>query len=185
MGKRRRNTEPPDRVSFFVRGVPKAQPRGRTFFHPKLNRPVTVSAPKSHSVNAWRDAIAMAAHARRPAEPWAGPVRLDLLFLMPRPKNHFRTKNRVTSTELKQGAPSLHLTSPDRDNLDKAVMDELKTGGWFSDDSLVFWGLIGKVYHPQGTPTGCLIRVTFMEDDAKVSAGLLSQFADDLRGVRS
>ena len=71
------------------------------------------------------------------------PIRVDITFFMPRPKNHFRTGK--FSHLLKDSAPRIwHCKRPDRDNLDKAVLDVMTDTGILSDDCIVCDGRIKK-----------------------------------------
>lgn len=63
-----------------------------------------------------------------------GPVFIELDFYFPRPKCHYGTgKN---SINLKSTSPQLHVTRPDVDKLQRAVLDGL-TGIVYRDDSQV------------------------------------------------
>lgn len=65
-------------------------------------------------------------------EPYAGPVTLDCLFTMPRPKAHYGTgKN---SGRLKPGAPAHHAQMPDADKLTRLICDALVAAGVLIDD---------------------------------------------------
>jgi len=70
-------------------------------------------------------------------------IRVDTTFYMPRPKSHYGTGR--NSDKLKGSAPTFHIKKPDRDNLDKLVLDAL-TGVVWTDDSIICKGLIEKVY---------------------------------------
>jgi Holliday junction resolvase RusA-like endonuclease len=87
------------------------------------------------------------------------PVSLDLAFFFPRPASHFQTGRNAGT--LKGSAPIWHASKPDRDNLDKAVLDALVHWHILADDSLVCHGHIIKRYLAPGMTTtpGCLIRI--------------------------
>ncbi len=63
-----------------------------------------------------------------------GPVKVQMLFAMPRPKAHFGTGKNVS--KLKASAPLLHIKKPDIDNLQKFAFDCLNGMAW-RDDSQV------------------------------------------------
>lgn len=95
-------------------------------------------------------------------EPIRGPIRLDLTFIMKRPKGHYGTgKN---ANKLKKSAPVYHIVKPDRDNLDKFVMDALNGYLW-RDDCQVVQGSITKKYHNPDDAFGprTLIKVFAIE----------------------
>jgi len=83
-----------------------------------------------------------------------GPVRLDMEFLLRRPKSHYRSGKHAA--ELKPDAPTWHFSKPDRDKLERAIMDAL-TGILFTDDAQVCDGPIAKRYAPCTGETGVLI----------------------------
>lgn len=146
--------------AIFVRGEPRAQPRGRTFVHPKLKRPVTVSTPSGHPVVAWRDALTTELLRHKPDEPIIGPVRLKLVFIMPRPRGHFKTSKGQLTNHLKPNAPYEHTKKPDLDNLEKPVKDVMKECGYYKDDGQVCDVEKTKYYVNDTGGPGCCITVT-------------------------
>jgi len=78
------------------------------------------------------------------------PVALDLWFVQPRPKGHYRKDG-----QLHDWAPLAPTTRPDLTKLVRAVEDAL-TGIVWRDDALVVRQTIAKVY---GEPARCLVRV--------------------------
>lgn len=85
----------------------------------------------------FRDSVAWAVREQYKAEAMTGAVRLDVLFVLPRPKS---LPKKIVH----------HIKKPDRDKLLRAVCDGLKTGGLYLDDSQVVEGETIKVY--VGTP---------------------------------
>ena len=138
-------------IDVFIPGVPKGQPRPRAFAFRGQARVYNPS-----SAEGWKSQMAMAIKEVLPTDPMEGPICVDLTFFMPRPKNHYRTGKHAG--ELKPGAPEFHTGKPDRDNLDKAVLDCLKTLGLFRDDAQVCAGQIVKVYE-DGRGPGCRLQV--------------------------
>ena len=59
---------------------------------------------------------------------------MQIEFIFPRPKSHYRTGK--FSHILKEDAPSLHICTPDLDNLIKFSLDALNKV-FYKDDSLV------------------------------------------------
>lgn len=66
-----------------------------------------------------------------------GSVRLELEFLMPRPKYHYGTGRNSNNIKDKYHTPGYnHIIKPDIDNLSKAIIDSLN-GVLYKDDSQV------------------------------------------------
>lgn len=144
-------------IEFFIHGepIPAPRPRGR-LVKPKGGKPfIHIYTPPDDE--AWKKAIALAAW-KAVGTTLDGPTRVDIEFLMPRPLHHFGT-GRNAST-LKPGAPHWHTVRPDRDNLDKAVLDALTAAGVFGDDCCVCDGQILKRYPRPGEVPGAIIRLS-------------------------
>lgn len=78
-----------------------------------------------------------------------GPVAVALELAFPRPKSHYRTGRHAGV--VKDTAPLWHAQKPDADKLARAILDGLRDGGVYRDDSQVcalrvlkFWA--GKGY---------------------------------------
>lgn len=78
-----------------------------------------------------------------PDKPFSCPLRVDITFYFARPKSHYRTGRHAG--ELKPNAPLWHTKRPDRDNLDKFILDALDGIFWL-DDSIVCDGRLRKLY---------------------------------------
>lgn len=121
-----------------ILGSPKAQGRPRAA---KKGKFASVYEDKKDT-QAKQD-LAVIVQQNAPDELLDCPLRVDLHFYFPRPKSHFGTgKNSGT---LKSSAPFHYTSKPDRDNLDKLVLDAL-TGVFWRDDSLVCRGWLQKEY---------------------------------------
>ena len=81
----------------------------------------------------------------RPKLPLKGNIMLKLVFVMPRPKSHFRTgKYRHI---LKDGMSEFHSSTPDLDNLVKFVCDTIQGKDRFIlDDSQICMLQAEKIY---------------------------------------
>lgn len=120
-------------IQFIVHGLPKPQPRHRAFRrgnHAAVYDPGTAAG--------WKALVAHAADPYRPDAPMDGPLRVDLTFLFPRPKRLLRKR------DSDQRIP--HDKKPDRDNLEKAVLDTLTQLGFWRDDCQVCAGEVKKAY---------------------------------------
>lgn len=106
-----------------------------------------VHASNDARLKPWRSTIfAAAVEAMDGRDLWAGPVAVDLVFTVARPKGHWRTGRR--SGELRPSAPATPTSNPDLDKLTRAVLDAL-TGTVFRDDAQVVDLQAAKRY---GTP---------------------------------
>lgn len=137
-------------ITFFVAGEPKGQPRPRAFAR-NFGGKWQARVYDAGTAEGWKGAIALAAKPFVPFIPLEGPVRLDVTFYFPRPKAHFTKKG------LRPTAPAFHVSKPDRDNCEKALLDALKQLGMMRDDSQVCAGAVVKRY---GAKPGAEVIIT-------------------------
>lgn len=130
-------TKDKERVSIrlTVLGDPQAQKRSRSKLIPGQKFAMHYDPSEGDKDN-FRQVIQQNA----PSVPWEGPLRLDVYFFFARPKAHYNSKGAV-----KENAALWKISKPDRDNLDKFVMDAM-TKVFFNDDSQVCAGEIIKMY---------------------------------------
>lgn len=129
-------------MEFTVHGDPKPQPRPRAF---SRNSMVRVYDPST--AEGWKSLIAATIDKDFDIDqPIEGPVRLDLDFYMRRPASMMRKKD--------PEEPIRHTKKPDRDNLEKAVMDCMTQLSVWRDDSQVCAGEINKYYHAKDDGPG-------------------------------
>lgn len=121
-----------------VLGDPKAQGRPRAAKRGKFIQ--VYDDPQSRKAKASLLAIIQ---SKAPKQPLDCPLRVDLLFYLPRPKAHYGTGR--NADKLKSSSPTLHTKKPDIDNLRKLVMDAM-TGVFWRDDSIVCKGTTIKRY---------------------------------------
>lgn len=164
-----------NRIEFDVAGTPRARPRPRSRamfskkkgkhvavpYHPKPKVPKAGEKLKGHDrawqlANEWYEAVKAAIEPFRPAEPWTGPIRLDITVYFERPKRLCRKKDPPD--------PVRHTYAPDRDNLDKSVLDALKEAGLFKDDGQVCAGAVEKWYAAKGCGPGVKIVAERISD---------------------
>ena len=124
------------RLHVCVDGDPKGQPRPRAFAR-KFGKKWSARMYDLGTAENWKNIVAAEVKKHHIGDPILRgvAVTLDLVFLMRRPKAHFRT-GRNTGT-MKTTAPLAHTVKPDLDNLEKAILDCLKDAGFFHDDSQV------------------------------------------------
>lgn len=112
-----------------------------------------------------------------------GPIRVDLEIIMPRPKFHYGTGRNKGKIKPRHASDlgTWHTPTPDRDNLDKTILDALSPTptatvkrlkpeqqndpvynfpGLWRNDSQVCSGLVEKRYHRQGEELGAIIVVS-------------------------
>lgn len=133
-------------LSFFVTGNPKPQPRARHGKH----------TYNPGSADQWKRNVKAAAQVAWDGMPFIGPVRVSLVFHFARPASHYNKAG------LKPTAPKRwHDQKPDRDNLDKAVLDALTDLGVWRDDAAVCDGTILKVW---SSSPGCHVTIELLEE---------------------
>ena len=94
------------------------------------------------------DLLGALARTSRPPRPLEGPLRVDVSFILSRPKA-VKGKERVF-------AP----VRPDRDNMLKPLMDALTIAGFWKDDGQVCAGETSKFYSAQGEPAKIEISIS-------------------------
>jgi Holliday junction resolvase RusA-like endonuclease len=146
----------PRRVSFFVPGLPVAQPRQRTRVRPGKQGGFIAQnyTPSASPVNAFKAAVALMASSSWTGGPIDGPVKLDLEFVFPRPRNLFWKSKAMPRLR--------HSKKPDRDNLEKALMDALKGITWI-DDAQVCDGSVRKWIASGEEKPGVEVTITELE----------------------
>lgn len=112
-------------INLFVAGEPKAQPRPRAFAR-KFGDKYSARVYDAGTAEGWKSAIAISVRPYLPTPGLAGPIRVDADFLFARPKRLERKCDPVDEIP--------HTQKPDRDNLEKALLDCLKILGVFADD---------------------------------------------------
>lgn len=141
-------------IIFTVTGDPKGQPRPRAFAR-KMGNKYVARVFESGTAEEWKSLIATAAKPHAPAEQITGPVRLNATFIFKRPNGHFIANN--PARPLRAEAPHWHTNKPDRDNLEKALLDAItQLGVFWRDDMQVCAGEVQKIYGP--TP-GAIVEI--------------------------
>jgi len=89
-------------------------------------------------------------------EPLDGPVRIEIQFLLQRPKNHYGSGR--NSRTVKESAPK-HPTGPDIDKLCRAVLDSCTDAQVWHDDSQVVTLRADKRYAAKEQSTGVHLSI--------------------------
>lgn len=117
-------------VAFTVYAAPVAQPRATAT---KIHGHARVYTKGNHPIHGYKSAVQHAFLAARGLGfvPFTGPVRMDMRFVLPRPKGMIWKRKPMPRIR--------HTSTPDIDNLSKAVGDAL-TGLAYKDDCQVCCG---------------------------------------------
>lgn len=91
----------------------------------------------------WRQAVAEQAAAAALSGPIDGPVEVQVNFVFPRPKAHYRTG--AYALFLKPSAPFWHTSAPDLDKLQRAIGDALSGPVLRDDRQIAIWNAL-KLY---------------------------------------
>lgn len=148
----------PSRFTFTVQGTPKGQPRTAS----RVISPKDGSAPFAHiytpnrktktkgSTDGFKQMLSIAARrAGLPSAPWEGPVCLTITAYFERPQRLLKSSS--------PAGPIPFTGKPDRDNLDKLVMDVLKRCRLYLDDAQVYDGPVRKFYVAKGGAPGVVV----------------------------
>lgn len=130
-------------LAFRVIATP--APQGSFFAMIVAGRPRIIADNKATAP--WRRAVVTAAKNAQRATDWLplnGPVRVELVFLLDRPKS------------VKRPLPQ---TRPDIDKLARSTLDALQSSGVIVEDGRVADLVLSKRY-ADGVPAGCQIRIT-------------------------
>lgn len=129
------------KIRFEVPGVPVAQPRQR---HALIAGHIRNYTPVKDPVNTFKAACQIAAREAYQGRPLEGPLRVSLVFVMPRTgKPGWLKKDSPWFAAWKAGSRMPHAGIKDRDNLMKGLQDALNGLLW-QDDRLIYAGPVEK-----------------------------------------
>lgn len=156
-------------ANFDVKGVPKAQPRHQAFAKvitkPGQKPKAMARVYQKNTAEWWKSQVILAGATWRPRHPIEGPVQMRLIFWMKRPKSLMRNKD--------PEGPILHTKKPDKENLEKPIMDALTNDGWFQDDCQVCFGKTVKFYHAKTGSPGAELYIDTLNDSAELAARII------------
>lgn len=141
-------------LTFTAIGRPVGQPRTRSTIRRGKGGKVFSGVYDPGTADDWKTTIRNTAKAHWDFVPFTGPTVVSWTALFPRPKSHFKRNG-----DLKQNAPIWHTGKPDRDNLDKALLDALVDAGILADDKQVCSGSMRKEYADIAEPPGMIIEI--------------------------
>ena len=148
-----------------VVGLPAPQGSKKAFVNRRTGRAVVVDDNKPR-LRTWRDDVKNAALDARSDEqswtPYIDALEVDITFLMPRPRGHYRTGRNAHL--LRDSAPGRPTTKPDVDKLLRGCLDALKDAGIYRDDAQVVDLAGRKIY--AAAETGAVICIYLTGDHA-------------------
>lgn len=149
-------------VKFFAAGAPQTKGSARAFMRPGMRQPVVTN--DNPRAKAWQGVVSEAAR-QAGVVMLQGEIELDLCFLFPRPKGHYRTGKNAHL--LREGAPRRPAGKPDGDKCERVVLDAL-TGLAYADDAQVVRCTWKKEFVGyRGWPhAGVSVRVTSQRSNA-------------------
>ena len=170
-------------IVFRVPAVPVAQPRTRARGFKLANGQVRAQvhdAPKTgkdeHPVHAFKASVRQAFRDAYQGPPLQGAIRLRVILALPRPQKRDGRKHQTDDAYEHTGQ------RPDKDNLEKSVMDALKGLAWV-DDGQVWDGRTSKVVTSADWPPFALVQIheERMRSQDLVDIETLLQDAEDDR----
>lgn len=157
----------PEVIDLAINCLPKGQPRLKSRVIIGKNGKNAGRAFAHHytpdTADSFKRAVQLAAN-RLSGRKHEGPVRLDLTAYFPRTE-----KKLIKGVGLREichvpaGAPACALpmtAKPDRDNLDKVVLDALTEIGVWNDDAQVYTGKVAKYFAAANCVPGVRILIT-------------------------
>lgn len=115
----------------MVWGPAQTQGSKRGFVHPHLRRVVIVD-DNDKALKGWRQEMVEAMVRCQPPKALDGPVAVNILLYVPRPRSHYGT-----SGELKASAPALPASGRDIDKVARAIFDAGQIARWWVNDARV------------------------------------------------
>lgn len=144
-------------VAFRVFGTPASQGSKVSFVSKHARRRdgkhFVVTKEDDKRLRSWRDHVAYQARQSYDGELLSGPLRMETVFTIPRPKHHFKSGD--TTRGLRANAPEWCSKKPDSFKLCRAVEDAL-SGVVYHDDAQIAHHVITRKY---GAPCGVSVTI--------------------------
>ncbi len=143
------------KITFTIYGVPtaKGRPRHRAV-NTKAGKSFTMAYTPKKTQLAEESFLAQAV-SHKPAQPITVPIQMVVTFVMPIPKS---TSKKMKEVMAYTRVP--HTKRPDKDNLEKLILDSLNEVFW-KDDSQVWRTVAEKIY---GDPPRTEVEIEWEED---------------------
>lgn len=146
-------------ISFFVQGIAKPAGSKRGFALKKggvfTGRVVITDDCKTS--RDWKTDVSYAAKQFYKGPPLKGPLSVQMIFQIKRPKGHFGTGRNAEN--LREGAPDHPTSIPDLIKLTRAVEDAC-TGILWEDDAQIVEHFLAKRYPVAASPPGVYVQVS-------------------------
>ena len=143
------------KITFFVPGIP-APGGSKRAVAGRNGKALLIDDCKRNKP--WRDSVASAGiEAMDGNPPMEGPLSVQWVFLLPRPKHHFGTGRRAGI--LKPSAPRYHASKPDITKLIRSAEDALTHIAW-TDDAAIAEQTAVKRYTSTGESPGVMVEVS-------------------------
>jgi len=147
-------------ASIRVVGMPKPGGSKKAFQHQHTGRIVVTDDCKT--TKTWRADVRNAALMEWGDRPLLDePIRLGIVFILPRPKGHYGTGR--NAGRLKPSAPAFPITKPDATKLLRSTEDALTDVVW-RDDSRIVAQTVHKAYGEPTERPGAVITVETLTD---------------------
>lgn len=157
---------------FFIAGIPRPKGSFKTLLNFAfrawlIKKGINLKAWKgAQTIGFWQNNDALKAWKYQvdyvlkqiPKDPYDGAVAIDLLFMMPRPKSHYKKSGGLTKS-----AARYPQTKPDEDKLQRALRDLLE-GHLYSNDSRIVDSNVSKRYAESPDKAGVYILVSKKTD---------------------
>ena len=111
---------------------------------------------RPHPIVEFKATVRMAAQEAYKGKPLNGPLKVDLTLIFPRQKNKIWKTRPMPRYR--------HIIKPDRDNVEKAILDALTNAGTFVDDCQVCAGSVEKWHAAGDEQPHCEILITELGD---------------------
>ena len=146
-----------DGIRVFVPGTP--APQGSKRYLGTRNGKTRAIESSAKTLAPWRaDIRAAFTDPDRPRHPITGPVAVELVFVLARPKGHYRTGRNAHL--LRDSAPITPAGTPDVDKLSRAVLDAIGSAKTVWVDGAQVTDLHAtKRYTELGEKPGCHIHI--------------------------
>jgi len=157
----------PSSLEITVRGIPAPQGSKKGIAIKKGGKhtgKVALIESAGDKVKTWRQDVREAAIDAATAAGWQaprGPIAVDMVLYIARPKGHYRTGRYADL--LRESAPTFHMTKPDKDKLERATNDALTSAGVIIDDSNIVGGSTWKAF-ADGRPPGAHITIRDLQE---------------------
>lgn len=125
-------------ISFFVPGKPEPGGSKKAMHHNKSGKIIVMDDAKQG--RRWRDRVTSLAMDLHPGTPLDGPLAVRFVFVVSRPKGHYRTGRNAHL--LRDDAPASPTTKPDVLKLARSTEDALTGILWVDDAQTVHLELI-------------------------------------------